>query len=84
MANDGNYVTVADIRAEGVTQATADDNRVGARIAKWEGLVERITRNVFRELDPGPITFDGNNDRMLHFNLALVEVTDVKINGETT
>lgn len=81
---DGNYVTIADIRAEGVTTATADDTRVGLRIAKWEGIVERITRNVFRVLEPGPIIFDGNNDRLLHFNLALIEVSEVKINGETT
>lgn len=81
--HDGNYVTVDDIRSEGVPASVADDARVGARIAKWEGIVERYTRNVFRVLDPGPLTFDGNNDRLLHFNLALVEVTSVKVNGET-
>ena len=81
---DGNYVTIADIREEGVTVATASNTRIAARIAKWEGLVEKITRNVFRVLEPGALIFDGNNDRVLHFNIALVEVTEVKINGETT
>jgi hypothetical protein len=81
---DGNYVTVNDIRAEGVTPADASDERIGARIAKWESIVERMTRNIFRVIEPGPLAFDGNNDRLLHFNLAIVEATEVKINSEST
>lgn len=76
----GVYVTVAEVKAEG---ATADDAMIERRILKWEGLVERLTRNVFRQLSPGELTFDGNNMKVMFFNLALIEVTSVKINGAT-
>lgn len=76
----GNYVTEAEVRAEGAT-GTAD--RINARIAKWEQIVEQLTGNVFRVLEPGELIFDGNNMSVLHFNLPLVEVSSVKINDET-
>lgn len=78
----GNYVTVDDIRAEGVPSGDFPDARVNARIVKWEDIVEKLTRNVFRVLDPGALTFDGNNSHILHFNIPLIEVSEVKINGE--
>lgn len=80
----GNYVTVDDIRAEGVDAGDFPDALVNRRIAKWEDIAERLTRNVFRVLDPGELIFDGNNQHRLHFNLALVEVTELKINGDDT
>jgi hypothetical protein len=79
----GNYVTVAEVRAEGVP-ATVSDARIEARIAKWEQIVEQLTGNVFRVLEPGELVFDGNNMSILHFNLPLVSVSSVKINDETT
>lgn len=79
----GNYVTVADVRAEGAP-ATVSDARIEARIAKWEQLVEQITGNVFRVIEPGELTFDGNNSALMHFNLALVEVSSLKTNDQDT
>jgi hypothetical protein len=79
----GNYITAADVKAEGVPSGTPDA-RIDARIVKWEAIVERLTRNVFRIISPGELTFDGNNSRVLHFNLPLVTVTSVKINSEST
>jgi len=77
----GNYATEAEVRAEG---ASASTERINARIAKWEQVVEQLTGNVFHVLEPGELAFDGNNMSLLHFNLPLVQVTAVKINGETT
>lgn len=79
----GNYVTVDDLRQEGMP-ASVTDGRANARITKWEALVERMTGNVFRELSPGELTFDGNNSAMLWFNLPILTFTSLKINGETT
>jgi hypothetical protein len=79
----GNYVTADDIKAEGAP-SSATDARINARIVKWEAIVERLTRQVFRVVDPGELTFDGNNSSILHFSLPLIEVTALKINGETT
>lgn len=76
----GNYVTAAEVQAEGATASTA---RINARIAKWEAIVEEITRNVFRVIEPGELIFDGNNSDMLHFSIPLVEVTALYINNDT-
>ncbi len=79
----GNYITKADVLAEGVPAGTPSTT-IDARILKWEAIVEKLTRNIFREISPGELTFDGNNSRLLHFNLPLRSVTSLKINGEST
>jgi hypothetical protein len=82
MAQDGVYVTVAEVRAEGVP-ADVPDARISNRILKWEAIVEQITNNIFRVINPGELRFDGNDSDILHFNLALVAVTSLRINDET-
>lgn len=77
----GNYVTAADVQAEGCTASTV---RINSRIAKWEAIVEEITRNVFRVISPGELIFDGNNSDLLHFSTPLIAVTSLYINNDTT
>lgn len=77
----GNYATYDDVKKEG---STAPEARVNARIAKWEAIVEQLLGQVFYLVSPGELIFDGNNSRILHFNLPLVSVTSLKVNGETT
>lgn len=79
----GNYVSVADVRLEGVPDSVSNA-RIESRIAKWEAIVEKVTRNVFRVLTPGELIFDGSNSDILHFDIPLVEVTSVIINEEET
>jgi hypothetical protein len=76
----GRYVTEAEVRAEG---ATASSAKIESRIAKWEALVEKLTRNIFYVAEPGELIFNGNNMDELHFSIPLVEVTSVKINNNT-
>ena len=78
----GRYVQASDVTAEGASGASA--TKINARIAKWEGIVDRLTNNYFAVLEPGELTFDGNNSRILHFNIPLIEVTSLKINDEDT
>lgn len=82
MASDGNYVTLAQIRSEGVAD-DVPDVLISRRITKWEKIVEKFTRNVFRELAPGKLTFDGNNSRILHFSLPIISLSELIINDET-
>jgi len=77
----GNYATVADIKAEGAP-ASASSVRIEARIAKWEKIVEQITGNIFRVMEPGELVFNGNNSRIMHFNLPLIEVSSVRTNSQ--
>ena len=61
----GNYVVVADLRDEGVP-VSYSDALLNKRIVKWENIVEKITRNIFRVVSPGELTFSGNDYRMMH------------------
>ena len=77
----GRYVEASDLFAEGVP-SSINEALLEARILKWERIVEGITQNIFYVYDPGELIFDGSNMRYLHFNIPLVDVTSVKINGE--
>jgi len=79
----GNYASVADVHAEGVP-AAVDDAKIERRIVKWEAIVEKVTKNIFRVLTPGELVFDGTDSHRMHFGIPLVAVTEMKINGETT
>lgn len=78
----GNYVSADDFKGEGLP-ADTDPELLDRRIEKWEALVETLTRNVFRVIEPGPLVFDGNNATILHFNLPIVSVSSLKINGDS-
>lgn len=82
MAADGNYVTVAEVRAEGVP-ATISDDIISLRIKKWEAIIERLTGQVYYVISPGELEFEGNNSDILHFNLPLIAVTSLRVNNDT-
>lgn len=77
----GVYVTASEVTAEGATASVA---RIDNRILKWEAIVEQLTGNIFRKVSPGALVFDGNDARLMHFNLPIVAVNSIKINGQTT
>lgn len=79
----GNYITIADIKPEGLPDGT-DTNLVNRRIDKWERILEQMTRQVFRVVEPGELIFDGSNMRYLHLPMPIVQVTSLKINDMTT
>jgi len=76
------YVSVDEIRAEGVTVAVADDDRVLTLIRTWQGFIERITRNWFqaRVMD---FRVDGNGTRLLQLPFPIISVTALYLNDET-
>ena len=76
----GRYINSADLYAEGVSPSYTDAF-LEMRIAKWERIVESITRNIFYVYDAGELVFDGSNSEYLHFNIPLVDVSSVKINN---
>lgn len=81
---DGEYVTVPEVRAEGLADNPPSDNQIGSRIKKWEAIVEQWTGQVFRIISPGELVFDGNNAHLLHFNLPIVALSALKINDSDT
>lgn len=79
-AFDGNYATMQAVRDAGAP-SSATDAFIKARIDKWEKLVEELTGNLFIATSPGELRFDGNNSPTLFFNIPLIAVTSLKING---
>jgi hypothetical protein len=80
------YATLTQLRTEGLPgDATTDvtDAQALILLERASELVEKITGNIFYEVT-GTYTFDGNNSYLLHLPLAILEVTSLKINNETT
>lgn len=77
------YVTLEDVRAEGVLEATYDDDRVEAMIAFAERAFERATENWFyRKLCV--VKVDGNDQEILHLANPICQgesqITSVTVN----
>lgn len=69
------YVTVEDVRAEGVSETTYDDDRVEAMIALAERAFERATENWFyRKLMV--VKLDGNDQEILHLPFPICQGED--------
>ena len=77
----GNYVSIADVRLEGVP-GSVSDTLLTRRIEKWEKIVEQVCGQVFYEVSPGELVFDGNNAHIMHFGLPIISVASLKINGD--
>jgi hypothetical protein len=72
------YASVADLRAEGVTDAIADDARLEALLARASSYIERFTGRFFepRELTH---TLDGTGGRTLPLGHPIIRIDDVFI-----
>lgn len=71
-------ITVADIRAEGVTTSEADDPRVQAAIDEVEIEIEELTGNFF---EPRVLTYklEGRGHKVLKVPAPIISITSVKI-----
>ncbi len=74
------YAAVADIRAEGVTEATAPDSRIESLIALAASYIERITGRFFepREME---LALDGTGGHVLPLGHPIVSVDAVSIDS---
>ena len=74
------YATVADLRAEGVTEVAASDSRIESLIALAGSYIERITGRFFepREME---LTVDGMGGRVLPLGHPIIAVDAVLIDS---
>jgi hypothetical protein len=79
----GNYLTLADIRAEGITVGELSDDRANLLIAGWEQWFEKASGNFFvsQTLD---LYFDGDGSRLLQLPVPIIECTALYINDDFT
>lgn len=77
------YISIADIRAEGLAEADYSNTKVLAYIETWQAFLERATRQWFvpRALI---LEVDGTNSDALHFGVPIISIDYIRINGDTT
>jgi hypothetical protein len=74
------YITVADIRAAGLTDTVAyPDAAVDAAILLWQEVLDRMCRQWF---EPRDITMklDGTDSDTLHLGVPVIELASLRIN----
>jgi hypothetical protein len=75
------YCTLAEVRAEGVTEAQASDDRVTAAITLAGRYIDKVTGRFFEERNL-TLTLDGDGDNTLLLPVPIVSVSVIEI-GET-
>jgi hypothetical protein len=87
MANPERYATVQQLRDEGLpgdASTVTTDAQALILLERASQLVEQTTKgNLFYEVS-GTYIFDGNNSYLLHMPLAIISVTSLTINGESS
>jgi len=75
------YVSVQDVRDEGISVATASDARLLMLIWTWQQYVERACRQWFV---PRQITwdFDGNGTTLAQFPVPIISVSELHVNDD--
>lgn len=82
MANNiGRYILTADVKlATDVGSLTT--TQIEAKIDKWMQYFDSKTRNWFNERDV-TANIEGNNTSILHFNVPILSITSIKLNGSS-
>jgi hypothetical protein len=76
------YITVQDVRDEGLLEADYSDDEVLAQIELWQAMIERICRQWFV---PKILTMsiDGTDSDAIHFGVPIIDIEYIRINGST-
>lgn len=77
------YITVQDIRDEGLTSSVASDAKVLAYIKMWQQMIERATRQWF-DARAVVLSLDGTDSDTLHLPVPIITCDYVKLNDDTT
>lgn len=77
------YITLADVRAAGVTVGTASDAAVNAAIALWQQVIERYCRQWFDER-PADFRVDGTDSDTIHLGIPIITLSALYINDDTS
>lgn len=77
------YITINDVRAEGLTNPPFTDEMIATAILTWQAAIERACRQWFY---PRTLTFqfDGDGSNTAHFGVPIISVSELKINECTT
>lgn len=76
------YVTIADIRALGITVPMASDDLVLATIQTWQQFIERVCRQWFYPLEL-EMELDGTDSDAIHFGVPVISISVLRLNGDS-
>lgn len=78
----GNYVSLQDIRDEGISETMCSDARALQLISTWERFVDMNTGQWFNPRDT-ILALDGTDSDILQLPIPVIKVDALKINGLT-
>jgi len=76
------YISLSDVRAEGLDSTVADDAKVMAAIELWQAIIERACRQWF---NPRTLILkaDGTDSDALHFGVPIIDIEYLKLNNSS-
>jgi hypothetical protein len=80
---DDMYVSVADVRAAGLSVNPPDDPTIFSSILLWQQVLERVTRQWFRAIEC-EFYLDGTDSDTLHLPVPIISISEVRLNTDTT
>lgn len=76
------YITIADVRAEGLDATEYPDAEVQAAIETWQAFLIRACRQWFEPIDL-TLEVDGTNSDTIHTGVPIISIEYVKLNGDS-
>lgn len=77
------YISLTDVRDEGVTVEMADNDTVMLTIRTWQAFLERACRQWFYPKDM-ILEVDGTDSDALHFGVPIINLYELRVNGQET
>lgn len=78
----GDYITVQQLRDEGITAVIAADSKVLDSIRTWQEILDRACRQWF-ESRTLTLSVDGSDSGVLFFGVPIISIDYLKLNGAT-
>ncbi|MFH1730008.1 MAG: hypothetical protein ABIA04_16470 [Pseudomonadota bacterium] len=78
-SSNDTYITVQDIRDEGVSITDANDEKLLQKIIMWQEFIDQITGQFFLPKTK-TLYLDGNNSDILFFGIPIISIEYIKIN----
>lgn len=74
------YITIGDVRGEGITEAMASDSKITTYIARWRPVFDRMCGQPFEEFS-ATVNFDGDNSDTFFAEFPIISVVTLTVAG---
>jgi hypothetical protein len=77
------YISVADVRAEGLNADPPSDATIQTSICVWQQILERCCRQWFRPIAT-EFLLDGTDSDTLHLSIPIISIDEIRLNDSET